>query len=120
MSETKHLKCSVCGKEFDKEFKDGEERLAAWYDKNPDKIKCSDCYAGGAKKKSTAPKIEKATTTAKAPASTMGAIPPITAEEIRKSYDEVIAAFVDVLPEVKEFIGGWVTTIVLSRRPKKY
>lgn len=116
MSETKHLKCSVCGKEFDKEFKEGEERLAAWYDKNPDKVKCSDCYSGGAKKKSSAPKIEKAVTTPKAPASTAGARPAITAEVLRKSYDEVIAAFADVLPEVKEFIGGWTTTIALSKK----
>lgn len=116
MNETKHLKCSVCGKEFDKEFKDGEERLAAWYDKNPDKIKCPDCYAGGAKKKSAAPKTEKAATTTKTSASTMGARPAITADVLRKSYDEVIAAFADVLPEVKEFIGGWTTTIALSKK----
>lgn len=116
MSETKHLKCSVCGKEFDKEFKDGEERLAAWYDKNPDKIKCSECYAGGTKKKSTPATTTKATSTSKVSAATAGARPAITAEVLRKSYDEVIAAFADVLPDVKEFIGGWTTTIALSKK----
>lgn len=116
MSETKHLKCSVCGKEFDKEFKEGEERLAAWYDKNPDKVKCSECYAGGAKKKTSGSTATAKTTATKAPAATAGARPAITAEVLRKSYDEVIAAFADVLPDVKEFIGGWTTTIALSKK----
>lgn len=116
MSETKHLKCSVCGKEFDKEFKAGEERLAAWYENNPDKVKCSECYSGGAKKKTTSTaKADKPATT-KTVSATAGARPTITAEVLRKSYDEVIAAFADVLPEVKEFIGGWTTTIALSKK----
>ena len=39
----------------------------------------------------------------------------MSAELLRRSYDEVKAAFADVIDEVHDFIGGWTTSIALSK-----
>ena len=33
----------------------------------------------------------------------------------RDAYEEIKEQFEDILPEVKDFIGGWVSTIVINR-----
>lgn len=98
--------CSVCGKDFDM-----DDKYAGFVEKYPDRVKCTDCYkTGGADvKKATA----KASGSSKAAASSTKQA--ITADVLRKSYDEVKAAFADVIDEVHDFIGGWTTTVALSK-----
>lgn len=98
--------CSVCGKDFDM-----DDKYATFVEKYPDRVKCTDCYkAGGTDAK-------KATTSAKGSGKSAETKPKATvdADLLRKSYDEVKAAFADVIDEVHEFIGGWTTTIALSK-----
>lgn len=100
--------CSVCGKDYE-----AADSLKTFIEKYPDRVKCPDCYkAGGAD-------VKKATSTAKGSgksAETSGKSKvTIDAELLRKSYDEVKAAFADVIDEVHDFIGGWTTTIALSK-----
>lgn len=113
MSDKIKFTCPVCGKETE-----ADEKLHSWMVKN-DKLMCSECFAkskgasgkktsGGAKTNGGEKKDYNK------PASV--ARPAITAEVLRKAYDEVVAEFADVLPDVKEFIGGWTTTIALSKK----
>lgn len=101
-----HAHCSVCGKDFEM-----DEKYATFVEKFPDRVRCTDCYkAGGTNaKKATAAAANKTAT------KTASTKQPIDAELLRKSYDEVKAAFADVIDEVHEFIGGWTTTIALSK-----
>ena len=107
--ETKVFKCSICGADVEM-----SGALAGWAEKNPDKVKCAKCYAakgkpktddGGAKKSGGYTKSSGGSATKQA----------ITADALRKSYDEVVAAFADVLDDVKEYLGGWTTTVALSK-----
>lgn len=108
--QTRTFKCSVCG--ADVEFSGA---LANWAEKNPDKVKCAKCHAakasGGTKKEYT----PKADSNSAKKGFTPTAKPQLTAETLRKSYDEVTAAFADVLDDVKDYIGGWTTTVALSK-----
>ena len=89
--------CEKCGKEF--------EAKGEWQ-----KV-CIDCYKAGATAKKATSTATKTTT----PASTA-----MKAEDFRKKYDEVVAAFSDILPDVQAYIGGWVTSLVLdSHKAKK-
>lgn len=114
MSDKIKFTCPVCGKETE-----ADEKLHSWMVKN-DKLMCSECFAkskgASAKKASSGAKAnggEKKDYNNKASNFTK---PAITAEVLRKAYDEVVAEFADVLPDVKEFIGGWTTTIALSKK----
>ena len=72
---------------------------------------CIDCYKAGATAK-------KATSTAAKTTTSAGTA--MKAEDFRKKYDEVVAAFSDILPDVQAYIGGWVTSLVLdSHKTKK-
>ena len=89
--------CERCGKEF--------EARGEWQ-----KV-CIDCYRAGAT-------VKKATYTV--PKTTTSASTAMKAEDFRKKYDEVVAAFCDILPDVQAYIGGWVTSLVLdSHKAKK-
>lgn len=88
--------CSVCGKTFE---------AKADYQKM-----CLDCYKKQPKDKETA---FKNAASEKKPAA---AKTQITAEVLRQSYDEVVAAFADVIDDVKDYLGGWTTTIALSKK----
>ena len=109
--QTKTFKCSVCG--ADVEFTGA---LANWAEKNPDKVKCAKCHAakagGSSAKKEYTPKADG---NGAKKGYTPAAKPTITAEVLRKSYDEVTAAFADVLDDVKDYIGRWTTTVALSK-----
>mgnify|MGYP006872974743 CR=1 FL=1 len=108
--QTRTFKCSVCG--ADVEFTGA---LANWAEKNPDKVKCAKCHAakaGGGARKEYTPKADNSSVK-KGFASS--AKPQLTAETLRKAYDEVTAAFADVLDDVKDYIGGWTTTVALSK-----
>ena len=102
--------CSVCGKEY--EVQDGTP-AAGFVTDHPERARCMDCFkAGGANaKKATA----KAKGFGKSDEVNNEKKSKMTAEVLRKSYDEVVAAFEDVLPDVIQFIGGWTTTIALSK-----
>ena len=89
--------CEKCGKEFDAK--------GDWQ-----KV-CIDCYKAGAteaKQKASS----KTSSTKKAAASTKSSM---VASEFRKAYDELVAEFSDVIEDVKPLLGGWTTSIVLSR-----
>lgn len=89
--------CEKCGKEF--------EAKGEWQ-----KV-CIDCYKAGATAK-------KATSTATKTTTSAGTA--MKAEDFRKKYDEVVAVFSDILPDVQPYIGGWVTSLVLdSHKTKK-
>lgn len=89
--------CEKCGKEF--------EAKGEWQ-----KV-CIDCYKAGATAKKTISTAAKTTTSAGT---------AMKAEDFRKKYDEVVAAFSDILPDVQAYIGGWVTSLVLdSHKAKK-
>ena len=99
--------CSKCGKEY--EIKDGTP-AAKFVEAHPDRATCMDCFkSGGSNAKEAVKKAEgKSTSSSKASGK-------ITSEDLRKAYDEVKAAFSDVMDEVHEFVGGWTTTIALSK-----
>lgn len=89
--------CEKCGKEF--------EAKGEWQ-----KV-CIDCYKAGATAKKAISTATKTTTSAST---------AMKAEDFRKKYDEVVAAFSDILPDVQAYIGGWVTSLVLdSHKAKK-
>lgn len=99
------FKCAECGKEV--EFDGG---LAVWASKNPDKVRCEECHnAKFAKKGGSAPKREFKPK-AEAPAKK-----PIDAAMFRKAYDELRAEFADELENVKDYLGGWTSTLVINR-----
>lgn len=99
-------KCTVCGKEY--EIQDGTPS-AKFVEEHPERAKCYDCFKAGGSDKTAATKKASAPKAAASKAA-------ITAEVLRQSYDEVIAAFADVLDDVKEYLGGWTTTIALSKK----
>ena len=89
--------CEKCGKEF--------EAKGEWQ-----KV-CIDCYKAGATAKKTTSTATKTTTSSGT---------AMKAEDFRKKYDEVVAAFSDILPDVQAYIGGRVTSLVLdSHKTKK-
>lgn len=96
--------CHTCGKDFDM-----DDKYKTFVEKYPDRVKCPECYKAGGND------VKKATTTAKAGTSKVSSKVAIDADLLRKSYDEVKAAFADVIDEVHDFIGGWTTTIALSK-----
>ena len=99
--------CTVCHKEY--EIQDGTPS-AKFVEEHPERAKCYDCFKAGGANKAEATKAAK---TSKAPASAKS---QITAEVLRQSYDEVVAAFADVIDDVKDYLGGWTTTVALSKK----
>ena len=108
------LTCAKCGKKF--LFK--SEGLNRWA-KNPKKVVCDECHSGKASK---APVKTTTTTNAsfKKPAvgsrmdgQTSGKS-KMSAELLKKKYDELCAVFGDNLDDVKDYLGGWTTTLALS------
>ena len=102
-------KCTVCGKMYT--IQDGTPS-AKFVQEHPERAKCFDCFKAGGTDKAAATKVAKgsgksAETKAKA---------TISAEVLRQSYDEVVAAFADVLDDVKDYLGGWTTTVALSKK----
>lgn len=96
---TEKFKCAECGKEV--EFDGG---LAVWASKNPNKVRCEECHNKKFAKKEFKPKCEQ--TSGKK---------TIDATMFRKAYDELKAEFADELDSVKEYLGGWTSTLVINR-----
>lgn len=96
--------CTVCGKDFEM-----DDKYKTFVEKYPERVKCPDCMKGTPK-----PSAAKATSTAKSSYS-KSTKSEVNAEMFVKAYDELAAAFGDRIDEVKEYLGGWTSTIVINR-----
>lgn len=114
---SKTFKCNTCGKEFTYD----SPALERWAETKakPEQIKCPDCF--GKKKGFSTPTKEVKPTVEKAMQSkdfrkrgeTSGKV-VMSAELLKQKYDELCAVFGDNLDEVKDYLGGWTTTLALS------
>lgn len=121
---SKLFKCSKCGKEFSYDSP-ALERWASSGKAKPEQIKCPDCFGNKAPK---AEKIAKEanSTEVKNPISKPSYKRPLakpsgssgkstmSAELLREKYLQLVEVFADEYDEVKEFLGGWTTTLALS------
>lgn len=116
MTENKEkVACAECGAEVEL---DGG--LLVWAKKNPDKFRCPECQKKKYANKISEGKANNAKTFAKKSEATSFAKSsfnktPVTAKLLRQSYDEVVAEFADIIEEVRPLLGGWTTTIALSK-----
>ena len=92
--------CEKCGKEF--------EAKGEWQ-----KV-CIDCYKAGATIKKTTSRKGSGVS-----AEVDNSTKAMTAELFRKKYDEIVAEFSDVIEDVKPYLGGWVTSLVLDSQKAK-
>lgn len=102
--------CTDCGKEV--EYEGG---LAMWAKKNPDKVRCAECfdkYKNGAAKKASSTKKATGKTESGYSSSQKK---PIDAKMFKQAFDELRAEFADDLDAVKEYLGGWTSTLVINR-----
>lgn len=104
MTEKIKATCSKCGKEFEL-----DARWKKFAENNPDKLTCLDCKSGG--KKASSGGDSK---TSESGATKTG-VKTVSAKDFKKAFDELRAEFADDYEEAKEFMGGWTSTIVLSR-----
>lgn len=95
--------CAKCKKEFDL-----DEKWKGFAEKYPDRVTCKDCKDGGATPKKTS------TTQSKSGGYSKPKV-EITAKMFKQAYDELVAEFGDVLPDVVEYLGGWTSTLVINR-----
>lgn len=106
--------CAECGAEVEL-----EGGLLVWAKKNPDKFRCPECqkkkYANkiAEGKASNAKSFAKKSETSQSKGSFSKS--PVTAKLLRQSYDEVVAEFADIIEDVRPLLGGWTTTIALSK-----
>lgn len=113
--------CAKCGKEIEL-----QDHLKDYIEKKPEAARCIDCYKAEAKEKQQQAKQQqsKPTTTTKVTGGTEESaveVPPeVFAKKLRKAYDCVTAEFSDVIDEVKDYIGGWTSTIVINQEKKVY
>lgn len=108
--------CAKCGKEFPL-----DEKWKGFADKYPERLTCSNCKDGAKKDVATAYKstAKPASYGVKANTYKQGSVSSeVNAEMFRRAYDELTAEFSDILPEVKEYLGGWTSTIVINRSKK--
>lgn len=113
VSNTFKVTCAKCGKEFTL-----DEKWRGFAEKYPERLTCTDCKDGAKKSVATAYKnTPKKTTQSSYKKTTLSsnADKKVYAEMFREAYEEIKEQFEDVLPEVKDFIGGWVSTIVINR-----
>lgn len=113
------LTCAKCGKKF--LFKsEGLNRWAKNPNTDPKKVVCDECHSGKTSKttskKPVENPIEKPSNKrpASAPAETNNSKATMSAELLKKKYDELCAVFGDDLDSVKDYLGGWTTTLALS------
>lgn len=106
--------CAECGAEVEL-----EGGLLVWAKKNPDKFRCPECqkkkYANkiAEGKASNAKSFSKKSETSQSKGSFSKS--PVTAKLLRQCYDEVVAEFADIIEDVRPLLGGWTTTIALSK-----
>lgn len=112
------VQCAKCGKEFNL-----DDKWKGFAEKFPERLTCIDCKDGAKKNVSTAYKnTEKPTSYTKKAGSYKTASTSnsneVNAAMFRKAYDELTAEFSDILDDVKEYLGGWTSTIVINRSRK--
>lgn len=112
------LTCAKCGKKF--LFKsEGLNRWAKNPNTDPKKVVCDECHSGKASKapsKATTTKTDAPTTNkfnSNKSTDTTGKA-KMSAELLKRKYDELCAVFGDNLDDVKDYLGGWTTTLALS------
>lgn len=109
--------CAKCGCEFDL-----DDKWKGFAEKFPERLTCMDCKNGAKKDVATAYKAtEKPASYAKKAGTYKNNSPSssgVDAAMFRKAYDELTAEFSDVLDDVKEYLGGWTSTIVINRSKK--
>ena len=103
------VQCSKCKENFEL-----DEKWKAFAEKYPERVTCPSCKNGATKSASTAYKNTTRSTISSTSKSAFGK-EPVSAALFRKAYDELVAEFSDVLPDVKEYLGGWTSTIVINR-----
>lgn len=103
------VQCSKCKENFEL-----DEKWKAFAEKYPERVTCPSCKNGATKSASTAYKNTTKSTISSSSKSAFGK-EPVSAALFRKAYDELVAEFSDVLPDVKEYLGGWTSTIVINR-----
>lgn len=101
------VQCSKCKANFEL-----DDKWKSFAEKYPERVTCQSCKNGGTKSVATA---YKNTTKTSSTNKTSSAKEPVSAAMFRKAYDELVAEFSDVLPDVKEYLGGWTSTIVINR-----
>lgn len=111
MAETIKVVCAECGKEFDL-----DKKWQPFANKYPERVKCPSCKKGGGK--SVAKAVSNTAKPSKSnyskPTSATGK-KQIDATMFKQAYDELVAEFGDNLDEVKEYLGGWTSTLVINR-----
>lgn len=114
------VQCAKCGAEFE-----APERLAAWMEKNPDKKLCSTCFASKGKDKAASKGAStKSDTTTTSTGGKFGNACAAKSKVVfepkhfHKILNEFEAEFGEEFKTLIEAgaIGGWVTTVLLSRR----
>ena len=103
------VQCSKCKETFEL-----DDKWKAFAEKYPERVTCQSCKNGATKSATTAYKNTSKSTSTSASKST-GSKGQVSADMFRKAYDELVAEFSDVLPDVKEYLGGWTSTIVINR-----
>lgn len=102
------VQCSKCKKSFEL-----DEKWKSFAEKYPERVTCQGCKDNSTKSVSTAYKnTVKSTTQTTTSKSGKEAV---SAAMFRRAYDELTAEFSDILPDVKEYLGGWTSTIVINR-----
>ncbi len=107
--------CTKCGKQFT--F--GKPALDNWAARpeNHSKVVCNDCKFGKTSvttnNKTFKPSVTNGKTTSKVEVASSNSH-EMSAELLRRKYDELCAVFADDLESVKDFLGGWTTTLALS------
>lgn len=109
--------CAKCGKEFAL-----DEKWKGFAEKYPERLTCTNCKDGAKKNVATAYKATAKPASYEAKANvykkSSTTTSEVNAEMFRKAYDELTAEFSDILPAVKEYLGGWTSTIVINRSKK--
>lgn len=108
------IKCSRCGKEVEL-----DDKWKAFAEKFPERVTCMECKNGAKKSVATAYKNTEKPANPHKYSVTDVSIKKINAQMFRKAYDELLAEFSDILPEVKDFIGGWTSTMIINRLKEK-
>lgn len=108
------VKCVECGKEFT--LSEKQQFLL----KFPNKIKCPSCAFGTGNSKAAAPAKKPEPEKAKEPDKFKCEVgvegkQKICAEAFLRAYEELRAVFAGREDEVKDYMGGWTSTIVITR-----
>lgn len=113
MADTEKFTCIDCGKEV--EYEGG---LAGWAKKNPDKVRCKECFdkhKSGYAKKGTSKSTTAKASAKKSEGGCTCQKKPIDAKMFKQAFDELRAEFADDLDSVKDYLGGWTSTLVINR-----